>query len=65
MNRYPNGIKEEGFYFKDVTDTAPEWAETYLYQSEADGRDRHYLVGKDEATLLYMANLGCIEMNPR
>ncbi|APU98421.1 DNA ligase D [Sphingobacterium sp. B29] len=64
MNRYPNGIKEEGFYFKDVTDTAPEWAETYLYQSEADGRDRHYLVGKDEATLLYMANLGCIEMNP-
>lgn len=64
MNRYPNGIKEEGFYFKDVTDTAPEWAETYLYQSEADGRDRHYLVGEDEATLLYMANLGCIEMNP-
>lgn len=64
MNRYPNGIKEEGFYFKDVTDTAPEWAETYLYQSEADGRDRHYLVGKDEATLLCMANLGCIEMNP-
>ncbi|WP_313263735.1 DNA ligase D [Sphingobacterium sp.] len=64
MNRYPNGIKEEGFYFKDVTDTAPEWAETYLYQSEADNRDRHYLVGKDEATLLYMVNLGCIEMNP-
>lgn len=64
MNRYPNGIKEEGFYFKDVTDTAPEWADTYLYQSEADNRDRHYLVGKDEATLLYMVNLGCIEMNP-
>jgi bifunctional non-homologous end joining protein LigD len=64
LNRYPNGIKGEGFYFKDVTDTAPEWAETYLYQSEADKRDRHYLVGKDEATLLYMANLGCIEMNP-
>ncbi|WP_333862099.1 DNA ligase D [Sphingobacterium sp.] len=64
MNRYPNGIVGEGFYFKDVTDTAPEWAETYLYQSEADNRDRHYLVGKDEATLLYMANLGCIEMNP-
>ncbi|MDR0261866.1 MAG: DNA ligase D [Sphingobacterium sp.] len=64
MNRYPNGIIGEGFYFKDVTDTAPEWAETYLYQSEADDRDRHYLVGKDEATLLYMANLGCIEMNP-
>ncbi|MDM1292721.1 DNA ligase D [Sphingobacterium sp. N143] len=64
MNRFPNGIKEESFYFKDVTDTAPDWAELYRYQSEADNRDRHYLVGKDEATLLYMANLGCIEMNP-
>ncbi|WP_313240596.1 DNA polymerase domain-containing protein [Sphingobacterium multivorum] len=64
MNRFPNGIEGEGFYFKNVTDTAPEWAETYLYHSETDEKDRHYLVGKDEATLLYMANLGCIEMNP-
>lgn len=64
MNRFPNGIDGEGFYFKDVTDTAPDWAELCLYQSESDNRDRHYLVGKDEATLLYMANLGCIEMNP-
>ncbi len=64
MNRFPNGIEGEGFYFKNVTDTAPEWADTYLYHSETDEKDRHYLVGKDEATLLYMANLGCIEMNP-
>ncbi|MDQ1150238.1 DNA ligase D [Sphingobacterium zeae] len=64
MNRFPNGIEEDGFYFKNVTDTAPDWAETYLYHSEADEKDRHYLVGKDDATLLYMANLGCIEMNP-
>ena len=63
MNRFPDGIEGEGFYFKDVTGKAPEWVETYLYHSD-DGRDRNYLVGKDEATLLYMANLGCIEMNP-
>ncbi|UMQ43166.1 DNA ligase D [Chryseobacterium sp. Y16C] len=64
MNRFPNGIEDEGFYFKNVTDTAPEWADTYLYHSDSADKDRHYLVGKDEATLLYMANLGCIEMNP-
>lgn len=64
MNRFPNGIEGKGFYFKDVTDTAPYWAETYLYHSDTDKEDKHYLVGKDEATLLYMANLGCIEMNP-
>ncbi len=64
MNRHPNGINGESFYFKDVTGKAPDWVETYLYKSEADNRERHYLVAKDEASLLYMASLGCIEMNP-
>ena len=64
MNRHPNGIKGPSFYFKDITGKAPEWLETYLYHSESDGRDRRYLVAKDEASVLYMASLGCIEMNP-
>jgi bifunctional non-homologous end joining protein LigD len=64
MNRFPNGINGESFYYKDVTGKAPDWVETYLYHSEADGRDRNYLVAKDDASLLYMASLGCIEMNP-
>ena len=64
MNRHPNGINGESFYFKDVTGTAPDWIETFEYKSDADDRTRNYLVAKDEASLLYMANLGCIEMNP-
>lgn len=64
MNRHPDGITGESFYFKDVTGKAPEWVETFLYHSEADDRDRNYLVAKDDASLLYMASLGCIEMNP-
>ncbi|MFP3596961.1 DNA ligase D [Chryseobacterium sp. SIMBA_029] len=64
MNRFPDGIEGEGFYYKDVSGKAPGWVETYLYTSDSDDRERKYLVGKDEATLLYMANLGCIEMNP-
>ncbi len=64
MNRHPNGIDGESFYFKDVTDTAPSWIETFDYKNNEDGRLRKYLVAKDEASLLYMANLGCIEMNP-
>jgi bifunctional non-homologous end joining protein LigD len=64
MNRHPNGITGEHFYFKDITGKAPEWVETFKYHSEADDRDRLYLVAKDEASLLYMASLGCIEMNP-
>jgi bifunctional non-homologous end joining protein LigD len=64
MNRFPDGINGEGFYFKDVTGKAPEWIERYNYTSDSDDRERQYLVGSDEATLLYMANLACIEMNP-
>src|SRR5450432_2396636 len=64
MNRHPNGITGKSFYYKDITGKAPSWLETFLYHSESDDRDRHYLVAKDEASLLYMASLGCIEMNP-
>ncbi len=63
MNRHPNGINGESFYFKDVTGTAPEWMETFEYKSPSDNRVRKYLVAQDEASLLYMATLGCIEMN--
>jgi bifunctional non-homologous end joining protein LigD len=64
MNRHPDGIMGESFYFKDITGKAPEWLARYKYHSDADDRDRHYLVAKDMASLLYMASLGCIEMNP-
>lgn len=64
MNRFPNGINEEGFYFKDITGKAPDWIERYIYHSDTDQKEKQYLVGSDEATLLYMANLACVEMNP-
>jgi bifunctional non-homologous end joining protein LigD len=64
LNRFPNGIKGESFYQKDVTGKVPDWIKTYLYHSADDSRDKHFLVGTDEASLLYMASLGCIEMNP-
>lgn len=38
--------------------------DTYLYHSEGDKTDKHFLMTNNEATLLYVANLGAIEMNP-
>lgn len=64
LNRYPNGIYGKSFYQKDVTGKAPGWIKKYLYHSEYDERDKHFLVATNEASLLYMASLGCIEMNP-
>lgn len=62
--RHPHGIKGNWFYQKDVTGKAPDWIKTYLYHSEADARDKHFMVASDEASVLWMASLGCIEMNP-
>jgi len=64
LNRFPNGVTGKSFYQKDVTGKVPEWMTTYEYFSEADDRAKHFLVCADEATLLYIAALGCIEMNP-
>ena len=64
LNRHPNGITGESFYQKDVTGKVPSWIKTFPYYSEAEHQKKHFLVCNDEATLLYMASLGCIEMNP-
>jgi bifunctional non-homologous end joining protein LigD len=64
LNRHPGGITGPSFYQKDVTGKAPDWVDTFLYHSEDDKRDKHFLVAKDDASLLYMASLGCIEINP-
>ncbi|MFC1224197.1 DNA ligase D [Pedobacter sp. BG31] len=63
LNRFPGGIHGKSFYQKDVKGKAPDWAKTFPYEN-GDGEKKEYLVGTDEASLLWMASLGCIEMNP-
>lgn len=65
MNRFPNGIKGASFYQKDVDrEKVPSWLKTEKIYSESNDKYIDYLLCNDEATLLYMANLGCIELNP-
>jgi bifunctional non-homologous end joining protein LigD len=63
MNRYPNGITGHSFYQKDITGKAPDWIKQFPYTT-GEGEDKNFLVPQDESDLLYMANLGAIEMNP-
>ena len=63
LNRFPGGIHGKSFYQKDVKGKAPDWVKTFPYTT-SDGEEKEFLVGDDEATLLWMASLGCIEMNP-
>lgn len=65
LNRHPNGINAPGFFQKDLdTDKIPSWVKSAPLHSDSNDKDIDYLICNDEATLLWMANLGCIEINP-
>lgn len=63
LNRFPNGVDEPGFFQKDITFDVPDFVDLVTITSDDVG-DVHYLVCNNQETLLYMANLGCIEINP-
>ncbi|MCW4467774.1 DNA ligase D [Flavobacterium sp. MFBS3-15] len=64
LRRTPDGIKSEGFFQKDMGGKAPSWAKTRKIRSSSKGESIEYLICNDKETLIYMANLGCIEINP-
>ncbi|NTS42750.1 DNA ligase D [Flavisolibacter sp. BT320] len=63
LNRFPNGIDGKSFYQKNMKGKVEAWLSTFE-RSSSDGEEKDFLVCTGEASLLYMANLGCIEMNP-
>ena len=64
LKRYPNGIAGDYFFQKDAPASFPAWLRTEEIASEKDAPAKHYVICDDEATLLYLANLGCIDQNP-
>lgn len=65
LNRHPEGIKGFSFYQKDMdVGQLPKWVRTEKQYSKSNKAYLDYLVCDNKATLLYMANLGCIEINP-
>ncbi|MFL5241029.1 MAG: DNA ligase D [Gemmataceae bacterium] len=65
LHRHPKGIEGQSFFQKDVSkQPPPSWVETATIRSEGENREIRYVVCQNEATLLYMVNLGCIEINP-
>jgi bifunctional non-homologous end joining protein LigD len=64
LNRHPNGIDAPNFYQKDTKGKVPDWIQKHIDFSESTNKNVEYMVCTNEASLIYMANLGCIEMNP-
>ncbi len=58
MQRFPDGIYEEGFFQKAAPDHFPQWIKTAKLKKQ-DGSVTH-VVANDAATLVYLANQGCI-----
>jgi bifunctional non-homologous end joining protein LigD len=64
LRRYPDGIKGQGFFQKDLREGIPEWFTTVRLDSEKRGEEIHYATANDRASLLFLTGLGCIDHNP-
>jgi bifunctional non-homologous end joining protein LigD len=64
LNRYPNGIKGLNFFQKDYQNPVPTFVKTFKFYSESNAKDLRWLVCNNKNALLYLVNLGCIELNP-
>ena len=64
LKRYPNGIDQEFFFQKNIEAHYPSWLRIEPIHSEHRGEPIHYVICNDRATLLYLANLACIDQNP-
>lgn len=64
LKRNPNGINDPGFFHKDAGENAPAYVDVFKVRSESNNKIIDYIVCNNTATLIYLANLGCIEINP-
>lgn len=63
LNRHPNGINGTSFFQKEVSGTVPGWMQTATIGSGRSGKTVTYALCQTEADLLFLANMGCIEIN--
>ncbi|MBI3824765.1 MAG: hypothetical protein HY294_02075 [Candidatus Rokubacteria bacterium] len=62
MKRYPNGAAGEFFFMKRVPQPHPEWLELCSIE-HASGSVIDFPMIQDLAALLWVVNLGCIDLN--
>ena len=59
MQRFPEGITGQGFYHKNAPDYFPDWIKR-IAVPKIDGSLVHYVICNNTATLIYLANAGCL-----
>jgi DNA ligase D-like protein (predicted polymerase) len=63
LKRYVDGAAGEPFFQKRAPEKRPEWVETVELRFPS-GRTAHEIVVRDAAQLVWIVNLGCIDLNP-
>jgi len=63
MKRYPNGATGDFFFMKRAPSPRPEWIRTCGIE-HGSGNVIHFPVIDDRAALMWVINLGCIDLNP-
>jgi bifunctional non-homologous end joining protein LigD len=63
MKRYPDGASGEPFFMKRAPTPRPDWIETCAI-AHASGNVIDFPMVQDLASLLWVVNLGCIDLNP-
>jgi len=63
MKRYPNGAEGEFFYMKRAPSPRPDWIETCTIPHRS-GNIIDFPIVQDLASLMWLINLGCIDLNP-
>src|SRR5438270_11986067 len=63
MKRFVNGAEGPPFFQKRAPESRPEWIET-VELSYPSGRTADEIVLRDAAQLIWVINLGCIDLNP-
>jgi bifunctional non-homologous end joining protein LigD len=63
LQRFPDGIRAQGFYQKQVAEHFPDWIPTVRVE-KSGGETQDLVVCDARATLAYLANLGCVTLHP-
>jgi len=62
MRRYPDGAYGKAFFQKDAPKHMPPWIRTFSAKV-SDAREVQFPVVDDDLAMLWMVNMGCIDMN--
>ncbi|GAA4680608.1 hypothetical protein GCM10023215_12550 [Pseudonocardia yuanmonensis] len=64
LHRYPDGVDGPGFRQKEVPSHAPEWLRRWRNPDADPGETQVHAVVDSAAALVWMANLGALELHP-